>query len=341
MIGISGLTGFGALNGALGTGSTLGAGGYGGGGGSGGGGSGGGGYGGGGGGYGGGGGGNGYGQNAYETYLPATADLLTNDGTDPRSAGPSYGPKKDDDHPGDRHPINIFGAGRTGRSTWEIELAHSLDHPPLVEIQSGRALNTLLKDLTRASPASLLSRPSRTLPADVLGHINLRPADVDGGNPALLKHPDNLPWPTALLGDEYRTTRLAVGSLLAQGIRPPRSQNIGQRQLNDLQAALDDMRKQLSAHAIDVDARDYARAVRFLYDLSDAGRALDYPEVGRLNDAHLFSEAMTVSELAAYMAGQRLVFASAVPGDEAAYDRLYQALVDCHAAVAPQVALNH
>jgi hypothetical protein len=343
MIGISGITGlngltaFGALYGGFGSpsslgygglGSSQGAGGYGSGGGLGGGG------------YGGGGGGNSYGaypQNPMATYVPAAADEINNDGGDDRQRLESPDPRAGQI---DRSPHDTLGAGRQGRSTWEIELAHSLDHPPLVEIHSGRALNTLLKELTSASPAALQKRPSRTLPSDVLGHINLRPMDVEGGNPALLKHADQLSWPLALLGDEYRSTRHTIALLLAQGTLQARSKSLDQRQLNDLQAALDNMRARLSAHKDDVNAGAYAQAVRFLCDLSDAATALDYPQAARLSDPHLFSQAMTVSELAAYMGAKRLTFAPAVPGDEAAYDRLYQAMVDCHAASAPQVALN-
>src|SRR5262249_45341977 len=160
--------------------------------------------------------------------------------------------------------------------------AHCLDHPPLVEIYSGRALNTLLKDLTSADPTALLSRPPKTLASDLLGHINLRPADVDGGNPALLKHANHLSWPLALLGDEYRAVRHTVSSLFAQDFRQARTQSVGTRQLADLHAALDGIRKQLSSHAGDVSAGDYVQAVRFLYDLSDAAAALDYPEIGSL-----------------------------------------------------------
>jgi len=331
MTGMSGLTGFAATGGfgvpssIGGLGSALGGGGNGGGGGSGGGG------------YGG---GNSYGsgQNAGATYLPATSDLLTNEGNNEKPTAESPESRAGQF---DRSPRYIFGAGREGRSVWELELAHSLDHPPLVEIYSGRALNTLLKELIGANPTALLSRSSKTLTSDVLGHINLRPADVDGGNPALLKNADHLSWPLVLLGDEYRAARHTVSSLFAQDFQQARTRSVGTRQLTDLQAALDAMREQLSGHAIDVNASDYVQAVRFLYDLSDAAAALDYPEVGPLTDPHLFSQAMTVSELAVYMGAKRLAFAPATPADEAAYDRLYQAMVDDHAAGSRQLALNH
>src|SRR5262249_36291178 len=146
---------------------------------------------GGGGGYGGGGGGHGgngygagyrYGQEAGATYVPAPADLLSNEGSEEKLKAES---RAQSARPVGGSPRNIIGAGRTGRTTWEIELAHSLDQPPLVEIHSGRALNTILKELTSAGPNALLSRPSMTLRPDVLGHINLRPVDVDLGNPAI------------------------------------------------------------------------------------------------------------------------------------------------------------
>jgi hypothetical protein len=334
--GISGLSGFGTLNGSFGLGQGgLGSsqgGGFGNGGGSGGGGPGGGGYGGGGGnGYGG-----GYDQNAMTTYVPATADLINNDASAEKRRAESQEPRSAQF---DRSPRYMLGAGREGRSVWEIELAHSLDHPPLVEVHSGRALNTLLKELTGANPTALLSRTSKTLTSNVLGHINLRPADVDGGNPALLKHADHLSWPLALLGDEYRTARHTVSSLLGQDFRQARARSVGTRQLTDLKAAIDAMRERLSSHAIDVNASDYVQAVRFLYDLSDAAAALDYPEVGQLTNPDLFSQPMTVSELAAYMGAKRLAFAPATPADEAAYDFLYRALLDCHAGNR-QVAIN-
>jgi len=210
-----------------------------------------------------------------------------------------------------------------------------------VEIYSGRALDTVVKDLTSAGPTTLLRRPSRTLSPDLLAHINLRPANSDGGNPALLKLADRLSWPPALLGNEYATGRHTLSSLLGRGIQQARSGRLDPHAVNDLQSALNAMRTRLSAHAIDVSAGDYVQAVRFLYDLSGAIAALDYPEVDRLTDPHLFSQAMTVSELVTYLAGKRLAFAPATPGDEAAYDRLYEALVDCHAAGARQLALNH
>jgi hypothetical protein len=269
-------------------------------------------------------------------YVPATADQISNEGSDEKRSSESREPLP---RQVDRSPSNILGAGREGRSTWEIELAHSLDHPPPVEIHSGRALNTLLKEWIGAGPTALRSRPSRTLASDLLGHINLRPADISGGNPALLKHADQLSWPLALLGDEYRAARHTLSSLLPQEIRRARSGRIEPHAVSDLHSALDVMRKQLSLHANDLNANDYVQAVRFVYDLSDAITALDYPDVGRLTDPHWFSQAMTVSELAAYMAANRLAFAPATPGDAPAYDRLYQAMVDGHAA--GQVALNH
>jgi hypothetical protein len=209
-----------------------------------------------------------------------------------------------------------------------------------VEIHSGRALNTILKDLTKASATALLARPSSTLTRDVLWHINLRPTDVDGGNPGLLKSAAHLHWPTALLADEFRAARDTVSSLFAQDIRQARTGSIGVGQVNDLQAALEAIRMQLSTRATDVKAGDYVQAVHFLCDLTDAVRALDYPDVDRLTDPHFFSQAMTVSELAAYMGANSLAFAPATPADEAAYDRLYQALVDCHAAGSRQLAFN-
>jgi hypothetical protein len=209
-----------------------------------------------------------------------------------------------------------------------------------MEVHTGRALNVLLKDLTSTDATALLSRQSKTLPSDVLRHINLRPADVDGGNPALLKQADHLPWPPALVSDEYRAARHTVGSLLDRGIRQGRSGPVDLQAFTDLQTAVEAMRKQLSLHATDLHPKDYVKAVRFLYDLSDAGAALDYPELAHLIDPSFLSQAMTVTELAAFMAGKRLAFAPAMPGDEAAYDRLYQAMVDCHAFGSRQVALN-
>src|SRR5205814_2116194 len=71
-----------------------------------------------------------YGQNAVTTYVPATADLIapvipSGDASD----SPALGSRLS--------ALRFSSAGREGRSTWELELAHSLDHPPLVEIHSG------------------------------------------------------------------------------------------------------------------------------------------------------------------------------------------------------------
>lgn len=217
-----------------------------------------------------------------------------------------------------------------------MQLERARNNPPLTEIYSGKALNDLIADiraqLAKTDSASLRTYQLSLQPED-LKHINL---SSGAGNIALLKNDGALNWPVALTAPEFKTERERINQLAKDAV-----QNAGFNGkvdggiIRDLVADAAQMQKQLRSEVNDLPLSMYLEAKMFLDNLEDAIRALQQPDVAKHFNGSYALKAKTIPELVKKMDG--LQFAPAVPGDEAAYVALHQALAAYDQALAPRV----
>jgi hypothetical protein len=219
------------------------------------------------------------------------------------------------------------------------QLERSRNDPPLTEVWSGQALNTLLADLRqqlgRAADARLRTFEI-TLDEDVLKRINLT-SGTGSGSLGILRNGGRLGWPVALSDHEFKDDRDRIGSLAEEAVRQAQLNNrVDAGSLQELNAGVARVQRELKRRGGDLPFNQYRDAKAFLNSLGDAVRALRQPDVGNHFTGKYTLKAGTVGELVQFMADRGLQFAPAVPGDEAAYLALHHALAGYGRVVARQ-----
>jgi hypothetical protein len=221
------------------------------------------------------------------------------------------------------------------------QLNRSRNAPPVTEIWSGKALNDLLTDLKKI--------PARPPAAEQLANLQQLPLDEDGlkhinvtqgaGNIGLLKNEGRLDWPVALSGPEYREQRERVSSLAQAAVRQAEfNGRVDGGTITQLTNDLDSLQRQLRKNSGDLSFATYTEAKTFLSNLDAALSSLRQRDVGNHFTGKFALKAKTVPELVEHMTQQGLQFAPAVPGDEAAYTALHQALANYDVAARAQTA---
>jgi hypothetical protein len=208
------------------------------------------------------------------------------------------------------------------------------NHPPLSEILSARALNDLYRRLASEQGQGRAS-PEVRLGEDVLKKINLAPPG-SRANAGLLKDGGKLRWPVPLQGKEFADGRASLQRALEGAVRQVQFNHpVAPRTLTDLTASLRRLRHTLHGQVAELSPSEYVAGLRYLRQLGNAVTALSDPEVATWFNPNRAPEAKTVGGLVRYMAGAGLEFAAAVPGDEAAYAALYNALAALDAQMQP------
>jgi hypothetical protein len=210
-------------------------------------------------------------------------------------------------------------------------LARARNSPPSVEIWSGSALNILLQDLRKGVGVTDPStNPTFTMPLDedILKHINVTSGRGDG-NAGLLKNGAKLSWPDALSGPEYKDERERIGSGIADALKQAEFNNkVDGGTVNQLRKDVDSLGRQLKRNIADVGVNDYIEAKGFLNNLDSSIVILKQPDAGNYLNGKYDLKAKSVGDLVKNMTEKGLTFASAVPGDESAYNALYQAMAN-------------
>ncbi len=199
----------------------------------------------------------------------------------------------------------------------------------LPDIISGKALNQLVDAIAKGFPGRKAPGPPILLDEETIKHLNLTTGQGAGSVRALMPARDGsaLPWPAALLGEDYRDETRRLNQRAAEAIKL--IQNTGQVDpgtLNDLKADLATLRSKISAHANDLTPAQSIEARRFLDDLDAARTALAQPDAKNYFNGKYDFKGKTVAELVDHMITRGLRFARATGDDEAAYKALYDAL---------------
>jgi hypothetical protein len=207
-------------------------------------------------------------------------------------------------------------------ATQALDLRRAQKDPPAAELYSGRPLNALLRHLQ-----SSLKGPVQSLPLDedVLKRINVR---VPGtrGNFGMLRDDGKIQWPMALRGNEYGDSRKDLEKYLPEAVNQIKfNPAVDQSLLKDVNNDLKRMNDTLLASVADIPPSQFIEARRFLNQLEDAVKALEDPKAGTAYQDWK-AKGHNAAELVKYMKDKGLEFAPATPGDEYAYQALYQAL---------------
>jgi hypothetical protein len=231
-----------------------------------------------------------------------------------------------------RRAFDEFLYERKHGLTWEDdrerlqgeELRRSRTDPPVNEITSAQALNTLLDHLQKLDARGVTGREV-PLDEDVLSRVNV--SFGRGGHLGLLKNGGRLSWPLALTDDAVRGERKQVDSLLAEVLSQTSARPADADAITEMTRTSDRLQQYLAERSKNLPPGQYVEAKRFLTDLGQALRALQQPEAAEHLSRKTAPHDKTVAELIRSMTRQGLHFAPAVNGDEAAYVALHRALV--------------
>ena len=205
----------------------------------------------------------------------------------------------------------------------QMDLERSLNDPPLGEISSGQALNTMLVAFRKQSKGAE-SATAVPLDAGVLRHINLAAGRTRVG---ILKDEGRLSWPMVLRGDRFKSERDLLNSLAPEAIYQAVNGHVDAGTLKAMASSIQRLRRELTSKISELTASEFIDAKRFLAELDDGTKALGRPDADRLFTGKYAAQGGTVAELINYMLAQGLTFAPAVAGDVASYTALHRALV--------------
>jgi serine/threonine protein kinase len=198
-----------------------------------------------------------------------------------------------------------------------------MDTPP--EIHSGKSLNRLLDYLARQAGRKPAAEPA-ALDEATLKHLNVTPRRDTLG---LLRNKGRFTWPAALdklvPGEEQASIQKRAKRLSLDAA----DDRVDPDDVKQLQADLKGLDGRLRQNINELTPRSYVEARVFLNGLNSTLRAVQDGDAVRPRDfqAKFAAGRKTAADLVRYMNENRLHFAPAGPGDEAAYRQAHDALL--------------
>jgi hypothetical protein len=206
----------------------------------------------------------------------------------------------------------------------ETTLDEARNYASPAKIWSGDSLNQLLRAAIKSG--KLNSVPNIPLKEDTLKQINLTDRS-SRGNVGLLKDGGGLNWPLVLQEPPFNDQRTRLTLKIKDAVAHLKAkQPIPTATLRDAGALFKALTDKLNDSADDLSPTQYIAARRYLKQVGQAIRVLKGPRAANYFDNTWNARGKNVAELVDYMRKEGLVFAAAVPGDEAAYNALYHAL---------------
>jgi hypothetical protein len=201
------------------------------------------------------------------------------------------------------------------------------------EIYSGRALNELLRSVQDTAGKTNLNRGPQIDLTDIkLENIHL--TDKSGGSAGLLRGQGQdgkltMNWPAAMDGKAYTEPKERLTENLREAVAKLRkSERPTPAMLRDIESDVKTINNKLNERdtADELSPSQFIEARRFMNQVEQAVKALRSPNAANHFNDTWKPQGRTVSELVDNLSKNGLSFASATPGDEAAYTALYQAL---------------
>jgi len=215
--------------------------------------------------------------------------------------------------------------------TQHESLRRSLNEPPRTEVWSGGSLNTLLADIQKLQGVDKDNVPEIPLDEDLVKRMNVTASGGNGGSMAFLKDGGRLNWPLGVRilgpGEETRELRSQINTLLPDAVAQAANGKVDPGLLQELSRDVNRLQRLLVARANDMPEDTYIDARRFLNNLDDSVRLLRRPDAGDYINGRYAAKGSTIQKLVKYMTEHGLEFGPGVPGEEAAYKMVQQALV--------------
>jgi hypothetical protein len=216
----------------------------------------------------------------------------------------------------------------------QTELRRALNDPPLPDILSADALNSLLANVQD------LKKRGANGPTVPLDDEMLKQIHVTGGGPgniAVFRSGSKVNWPFALRDTPYDEDRKKFQATLDEAFQQLQDNDLRPATVRELTAALRRLEATLERNSGDLDLAQILETRRFLEELRDGVAALRGPNVANYFNKKWSAQGRDVRELVEHMSSQGLRFAPAVRGNEAAYRFLHQALVSYNYGASAQV----
>lgn len=206
----------------------------------------------------------------------------------------------------------------------EANLNRARRNPPMVEVWSGEALNSLLAHLIKLQGVGNRG-PQVSLDEDILKHVNV--TSGNGGNIGLLKDGGKLQWPLSLQRPEFAMIEESLNDLFAEAVGEVKTGNQLKGNVSkDIQDKLEKLNNLLNLTVNEMTPSQFVEASRYLAQLKAAFKALNDPNAASFFNRKWAAQGKTVAELVQYMSNNGLKFAPATQGDEAAYKALLNQL---------------
>jgi hypothetical protein len=209
------------------------------------------------------------------------------------------------------------------------QLRRSLNDPPLPEIWSGLALNTLLNNAQTMTASKRGGLPNVPLDEEVVGKINLSSGKA-GINFGLLKNEGKLNWPLALRdlqpAGESKELRDQIQTLTENSVKKAKEGPVDANTIREIETSVDKLERLLKKNVNDLPFSEYTEGKRYVTQLRDGLKALREPNAADFANGKFKLKGNTVQDLVEYMTKNGLQFAPAVAGEEAAYVALHRAL---------------
>jgi hypothetical protein len=205
-----------------------------------------------------------------------------------------------------------------------VELRSSQGTTPATEIYSGASLNRMLGQLQQREAQGTVTS-TVALEPELLRQVNVTTGS--GGNVTILRGKSWQNWPRALLTPDGAPARQQLDQLIPQALRQAQAgAGVDPTVLRKSEEALAGLQTGLVRQVNDLTPAEYIEAKRYLYQMTEAVKALQQPNAANLLDGRSAPRGRTVEELVKHMSGQGLRFGPALPGDESSYLKLYEAL---------------
>jgi hypothetical protein len=205
------------------------------------------------------------------------------------------------------------------------ELDRNLIDPPLTEVWSGNALNSLYTELSEKP--GLSENGSTPIEPEWLQHVNI--TVTGGGNVGPVKK-KKIFWPVLLRNRLFKENTEAIDKCFALMQRQLTSEERSLEALEQLRKCLDDCEQKLNrgirtGDTFRFNSRHAVDARRCLGELQEALAILEKPE-----NAYLFQtiQARNVAELVRYMKKNGIRFGPATTSDQRFYVALRGAMAD-------------
>ena len=216
----------------------------------------------------------------------------------------------------------------------------ALNDPPITEVLSGTALNTLLDHLKMLQGTGAKG-PNVAIDEETLQHVNV--TSGSGGNVGILKNAGRLNWPLALRADEYKAQREEIDRDLPKLVEKAEFGNpvdVDAGSLLTIKKNVEKLHDKLAGNVGEIGTGQYIESKRFLNFLNDGLRALGNDDVTNYFTHKFAAKGKTVAELVKYMGDKGLKFAPAMSGDAdvAAYRALHSALAVYDVSLSQNVA---